>query len=91
MSWTSSRRRGRTFSPSTRSSPLSLAAERIGPDPLFQGNLDNAMLGAPKERIEEGAAAVLRDAPRGRGRVSTSGTGFFPIRLSRTRSTSWRP
>ena len=58
--------------------PLSLAAERIGPGPALQGNLDNAMLGAPKERIEEGAAAVLRDAPRGRGHVFNLGHGILP-------------
>jgi uroporphyrinogen decarboxylase len=59
--------------------PLSLAAERIGPGPALQGNLDNALLlGAPLEKIENAAARVLDDAPRDRGHVFNLGHGILP-------------
>ena len=58
--------------------PLGIAAERIGPGPALQGNLDNTLLFASKEAIDEGVARVLSEAPAGRGHVFNLGHGILP-------------
>ncbi len=58
--------------------PLDLAAERIGPGPALQGNLDNTLLAASHEAIERGVRRVLAEAPAGRGHVFNLGHGILP-------------
>ena len=58
--------------------PLDLAAERIGPGPALQGNLDNTLLAASREAIERGVRRVLAEAPAGRGHVFNLGHGILP-------------
>lgn len=58
--------------------PLNLAAERIGPGPALQGNLDNTMLSASTDVIERGVRRVLAEAPKDRGHVFNLGHGILP-------------
>lgn len=58
--------------------PLSMAAERIGPGVALQGNLDNTLLSASRDAIEAGVKAVLDDVPDDRGHVFNLGHGILP-------------
>lgn len=58
--------------------PLSRAAERIGPGPALQGNLDPAVLLASRDVIREGVSRILDDAPKDRGHVFNLGHGILP-------------
>lgn len=58
--------------------PLDEAARRIGPGHTVQGNLDPAVLFAPREAVEEEARRVL-DAARGlEGHIFNLGHGVLP-------------
>ncbi|MFI0777074.1 uroporphyrinogen decarboxylase [Streptomyces sp. NPDC021212] len=58
--------------------PLDEAARRVGPGKAIQGNLDPAVLFAPREAVEAKAAEVL-DAARGlEGHIFNLGHGVLP-------------
>ncbi len=58
--------------------PLDEAARRVGPGRALQGNLDPAVLFAPREAVETKAAEVL-DAARGlEGHIFNLGHGVLP-------------
>ncbi|MEU0840885.1 uroporphyrinogen decarboxylase [Streptomyces sp. NPDC005962] len=58
--------------------PLDEAARRVGPGKALQGNLDPAVLFAPREAVEAKAAEVL-DAARGlEGHIFNLGHGVLP-------------
>jgi uroporphyrinogen decarboxylase len=58
--------------------PLSRAAEQIGPGPALQGNLDPITLLASRKVIHEGVSRVLEDVPKDRGHVFNLGHGILP-------------
>ncbi|MBH1938469.1 uroporphyrinogen decarboxylase [Streptomyces sp. AV19] len=58
--------------------PLDEAARRVGPGKAIQGNLDPAVLFAPREAVEEKAAAVLSAAAGLEGHVFNLGHGVLP-------------
>lgn len=58
--------------------PLDEAARRIGPGHAVQGNLDPAVLFAPREAVEEQAAQVLEAARDVHGHIFNLGHGVLP-------------
>ncbi len=58
--------------------PLDIAWDRIGHDKGIQGNLDPAMLLAPRAVMEAGAADVLRRAAGRPGHIFNLGHGLLP-------------
>lgn len=58
--------------------PLDVAATRVGPDKALQGNLDPAVLFAPREAIEERTLEVLAQAKGLSGHVFNLGHGVLP-------------
>lgn len=58
--------------------PLDLAWDRIGHDKGIQGNLDPALLLAPRAVMEAGAEDVLRRAAGRRGHIFNLGHGLLP-------------
>ncbi len=58
--------------------PLDVAWDRIGHDKGIQGNLDPAMLLAPRAVLEAGAADVLRRAAGRPGHIFNLGHGLLP-------------
>ncbi|MET7641027.1 uroporphyrinogen decarboxylase [Streptomyces sp. NPDC005438] len=58
--------------------PLDEAARRIGPGKAVQGNLDPAVLFAPREAVEEQAGRVLESARGLEGHVFNLGHGVLP-------------
>ncbi|GAB2588274.1 uroporphyrinogen decarboxylase [Streptomyces capparidis] len=58
--------------------PLDEAARRVGPGRALQGNLDPAVLFAPREVVEAKAAEVLRAARGVEGHVFNLGHGVLP-------------
>lgn len=58
--------------------PLDVAWDRIGHDKGIQGNLDPAMLLAPRAVMEAGAADVLRRAAGRPGHIFNLGHGLLP-------------
>ncbi|MEV5985425.1 uroporphyrinogen decarboxylase [Streptomyces sp. NPDC052051] len=58
--------------------PLDEAARRVGPGKALQGNLDSAILFAPREVVEAKAREVLDDAAGLEGHVFNLGHGVMP-------------
>ncbi len=58
--------------------PLDEAARRVGPGKALQGNLDPAVLFAPREAVEAQTDAVLRAAAGLEGHVFNLGHGVLP-------------
>lgn len=58
--------------------PLDVAWDRIGHDKGIQGNLDPALLLAPRAVLEAGAAEVLRRAAGRPGHIFNLGHGLLP-------------
>lgn len=58
--------------------PLDEAARRVGPGKALQGNLDPAVLFAPREAMEAKAAEVLQAAAGLEGHVFNLGHGVLP-------------
>jgi uroporphyrinogen decarboxylase len=58
--------------------PLSVAAQRVGPDRSLQGNLDPAVLAAPGEVVTAEVDRVLAEGASARGHVFNLGHGVPP-------------
>ncbi|GGO92167.1 uroporphyrinogen decarboxylase [Wenjunlia tyrosinilytica] len=58
--------------------PLDEAARRVGPGKALQGNLDPAVLFAPREAVEAKAREVLKAARSAEGHVFNLGHGVLP-------------
>jgi uroporphyrinogen decarboxylase len=58
--------------------PLSVAAQRVGPDRSLQGNLDPAVLAAPGEVVTAEVEQVLAEGASARGHVFNLGHGVPP-------------
>ena len=58
--------------------PLDEAADRVGADRALQGNLDPAILSAPREVVTEQVADVLRAGSAARGHIFNLGHGVPP-------------
>ncbi|MFE9389110.1 uroporphyrinogen decarboxylase [Streptomyces sp. NPDC006784] len=58
--------------------PVDEAARRVGPGKAIQGNLDPAVLFAPREAVRRGAADILRAARGLEGHIFNLGHGVLP-------------
>lgn len=58
--------------------PLESAIDRLGPDPIVQGNLDPTLLFAPTEVVHAKAADIVAAASSAAGHVFNLGHGVLP-------------
>ncbi|WP_435846263.1 uroporphyrinogen decarboxylase [Streptomyces diacarni] len=58
--------------------PVDEAARRVGPGKAIQGNLDPAVLFAPREAVEQQAGRILRAADGLEGHIFNLGHGVLP-------------